>query len=581
MAASVTAAPPWIKALGARKAVMVSVQLGDTLLWCKMTITKWSGRGSFAILALEDSEGVVHEDKIPLPDSSIREWKGDDHCTLACLLPQLKLDETDIAAACRIQQWFRDNQTETPGSKEQDADADATAHRGGDHGGSDDCLDDRDRDDRDDEEGGGGGGGGDGGGGGGATPPAAENSDGPRHRKDRVSSIIENFQSANGQFAKYLTTKTQYCLADYNTGSGTTFLEPSAVPGPSLLASCFDRNYGIGVIGEIICMTSNILDWKAAFVEADLAGSFDDETNCRKRCVRCGCGRQRGGGYYPPLNKMEMEEYIKSGLCAFGMLENPGCRVELTLAVERGFLHDVLCVQPIDSAWLAVSDDMTPMQLESAVPLYRELQLTKIRAESRPIHTVDQIDGCKQRAYKCIGRNADRVYDTYLASKVIHSLHTEQHIALLSKECAKFFGHSFSDDHLFSVIEFKEREELLSGVPAPCRRALRAVMAEAARWRQSQRKEGGGKADIAGHVQAAREQLALVRIKSTEGDRRKEVNAWLVQEKVRPWKNMRARPGGWLWGGGLASDYIRGGETAVSFEEVKTNARALSTAQRN
>jgi hypothetical protein len=68
----------------------------------------------------------------------------------------------------------------------------------------------------------------------------------------------------------------------------------------------------------------------------------------------------------------------------------------------------------------------------------------------------------------------------------------------LSKEAIKFFGHSYSDEWFFSVIDCAQRERLLLGVPAPCRRALRHIMAAGDKNRAVAREEGSGEADDAG-----------------------------------------------------------------------------------
>jgi len=48
---------------------------------------------------------------------------------------------------------------------------------------------------------------------------------------------------------------------------------------------------------------------------------------------------------------MNMDEYVKSGLNAHGILEDMTVRVELVEAAHRGYLHSGNALSALDSAW--------------------------------------------------------------------------------------------------------------------------------------------------------------------------------------------------------------------------------------
>jgi hypothetical protein len=134
----------------------------------------------------------------------------------------------------------------------------------------------------------------------------------------------------------------------------------------------------------------------------------------------------------------------------------------------------------------------------------------------------------------CIGYNADSLYETKLAHAAIHSLDPERHMVKLSKEAVELFGHSFSDGGLFCVIDGAQRKRLLLGVSAPCRRALRRIMAAEAKNRAVAREEGGGEADDAGFQAALNEQMEKVKLAAGRKPRKKEVEAALARERIAP-----------------------------------------------
>ena len=141
------------------------------------------------------------------------------------------------------------------------------------------------------------------------------------------------------------------------------------------------------------------------------------------------------------------------------------------------------------------------------------------------------------------------------------------------------FGHSFSPEHIYSIIGHKQRDALLSAVPRPTRRALSRLAKGAAKKRKAAAPGGQGtKADFAQHGQHLESKLAEVAIMLTTKERRKELNTWLAAENLN-WPSIRARRTGWMWAPeSVAVRYINGGEAAVALGVVQGEARRLSNA---
>jgi hypothetical protein len=150
-------------------------------------------------------------------------------------------------------------------------------------------------------------------------------------------------------------------------------------------------------------------------------------------------------------------------------------------------------------------------------------------------------------------------------------------MARLSKEAAPMYGNMISDLSLFGKVDVAEHQELLKSVPGPCRRALRSLMNVAAKERSRNREATGAIEDTAGQIIAARAQLTEVNLVAGRKERRKRIEEWLFEAKVKTSKWVRTLSTGWFYAG-KAFDFIEGGEAKIPFEEVKSDARALSKA---
>jgi hypothetical protein len=190
------------------------------------------------------------------------------------------------------------------------------------------------------------------------------------------------------------------------------------------------------------------------------------------------------------VKKLTLAEYMASGMGAFDFLENVEVRREFVEVAERGFHLNAHYFHHGDCAWGQAGNIITSgLQKESALGTFTVVNLGFFKKEqdqtampgfywaknSLSDFTPEELVHYKSaegRNGTCIGYNADFLYETKLAHAVIHSLDPERHMAKLSKEAIKLFGHSFSDEWLLVLsTELSESAfflESLLHVDAPC-----------------------------------------------------------------------------------------------------------------
>jgi hypothetical protein len=396
-------------------------------------------------------------------------------------------------------------------------------------------------------------------------------------KRARIDHDATHFASSLSALSGYYTKKAQPWLGDFSTDGNTTFLSQDDRPGVMLLASMWDARTGVASLRDVVHISPPHIKagFEVEYRKATKEGrttqpTAGEEPWCLPSCRLCKLG-------VLPLSKAE---YSTSGLSFGTILESPQCQREIAQIAALGHHHHAGCATAVDSAWHAAAAILTPAARASPLPMFFSVGLgASRRAGGTPAWAAAVRGRADGRALRCIGAACDLKYDQLFACLCIHSLHSEQHMAKLSKESVKMFGHSFSPEHLFSVIDHKQREKLLSSVPRPTRRALSRLMRDAAARRKAATPGGqGAKSDHAGGKAHIEVQLKKVAIMVTEKKRRQEVGAFLVKAGLS-WATMRTRKTGWMWDPkSAASKYIGGGEAAMGLEQVKAEARRLSSA---
>jgi hypothetical protein len=323
----------------------------------------------------------------------------------------------------------------------------------------------------------------------------------------RIDDVVDGWMHALSSLTGYLFAKGQGLIADFLPHSDakpakSTFIDPDSEPGLALLASSWDQLVGADAIRDIIRICSD------EFPEFDYS---------RFPCHLCAALLNKNLVWVEesliPLGvkKLTSAEYITSGMGAFGFLENVEVRREFVEVAERGFHLNAHYFHHGDCAWGQAGTIITSgLQKESALGTFTVVNLGFFKKEqdqtampgsywaknSLSDFTPEELVHYKSaegRNGTCIGYNADFFYQRKLAHAVTHRQDPERHMVKLSKEAVKLFGHSFSDEGLFCVIDGAQRERLLLGVPAPCRRALRRIMAAEAKIARFPARRGAAK----------------------------------------------------------------------------------------
>ena len=347
--------PTWFGTLKqCQSRVMVLIELGEISTWVLMLVTKYRrprGDEKAAILELTDDSGIKHPDTIELPDATIRQYSSAGDLVRA----------NEELKSAGPEDEEEDEEDEEDGEEPALARAGAAEEEEEGHDPARTLAMDDAAVDADDGDGGGGGG----------TGFAAEP---PRTKKMRIVDDTANWADAVRAQAEYVTSKAQFSLADLQDSrelppgeTPRSFAEPSSQPGPTLIASFHDPVDGIGAIQDVMHMTANIFNWSEAVNRVRILRQpgapicWNLARRCFEDCRRC------AGEPHHPVAKMNMDEYVESGLNAHGILEDMTVRVELVEAAHRGYLNSGDALSALDSALETARQAVAPMQRESVI----------------------------------------------------------------------------------------------------------------------------------------------------------------------------------------------------------------------